>query len=468
MPSGHLRYLKGHRVDMYRYLLLCAIAFQNISHGQQNPPLRLATFSADITIPLGHRCMGILPTKASRIEDPLEAKGVVFLSDQQPVVFVALDWCEVRNGAYDQWRDRIAAAVGSTRQRIVVCSLHQHDAPVTDSGAQRLLDSVGLENELYDTAFQDECIDRVVDAMKQALSNPQVVTHYAATEAKVDRIASTRRVRLPDGHITFDRGSSSASQARFADADEGEIDPFLKTLRFFNDQSEIASISSYATHPMSYYGRGGVTADFVGLARRRRQMDTPGTMQIYASGCSGDVTAGKYNDGSPAMRGVLADRLYDAMHAASQSNQRTPLESFAFRCEAFQLPFHEGEEFERNAMTKVLWDSEADVRDRILAAMGLSSLDRIESGQAIDLPCLDFGKAQLVLLPGEAFVGYQLIAQSLRPDSFVMAIGYGECWPGYIPTKQAFDEGFNHGWRWVGRGSEGIIRDALQNALSPK
>ena len=59
---------------------------------------------------------------------------------------------------------------------------------------------------------------------------------------------------------------------------------------------------------MSYYGKGGVSADFIGLARRRRQEDLPGVFQIYVSGCSGNITAGKYNDGAPENRAVLADR----------------------------------------------------------------------------------------------------------------------------------------------------------------
>lgn len=118
-------------------------------------------------------------------------------------------------------------------------------------------------------------------------------------------------------------------------------------------------------------------------------------------------------------------------------------------------------------MQRVLENEATTVEKRITAAMGLSSLDRVESGQPIDLPCITLGNAQIVLLPGEAFVGYQLMAQRLRPNAFVMAIGYGECWPGYIPTKQAFDEGFGHGWRWVGRGCEAIIRDRLERAMAP-
>ena len=53
------------------------------------------------------------------------------------------------------------------------------------------------------------------------------------------------------------------------------------------------------------------------------------------------------------------------------------------------------------------------------------------------MPVLDFGMAQLLLLPGESYVEYQLLAQEPRPDSFVVTMGYGECAPGYIPTEQA-------------------------------
>jgi hypothetical protein len=93
---------------------------------------RLARFSADVTIPLGHRCMGVLPTKSKEIVDPLRVYGFVLLGADKPIVLAAFDWCEIRNGAYDQWRDALATAAGTSRERVVVSSLHQHDAPVIE------------------------------------------------------------------------------------------------------------------------------------------------------------------------------------------------------------------------------------------------------------------------------------------------------------------------------------------------
>ena len=434
----------------------------------QADDLKIAPFSADVTIPLGHRCMGILPTKSTTVEDPLEAHGFVLIGADQPIVLLALDWCEVRNGAYDEWRDALAAAAGTDRARVLLSSLHQHDAPVTDSGAQTYLDRVGLQGQLYDRDFHADCIRRVVTAMKESLEKAIPVTHLGHGQARVLHVASSRKVVYPDGRVKFDRYSSSGGNAFLQETDEGNIDPLLRTISFWNGDTPVLALHSYATHPMSFYGRGGVSADFVGRARRLREQDDQHVAQIYVSGCSGDVTAGKYNDGTPAMRPLLADRLHTAMKAAWDATVKTPLTSsmISFRNVPLLLPFNDDPPFARDALMKTLEDAQQPEGKRILAAMSLSSLDRVERGQPIDLVCVDFQTAKIVLLPGESFVGYQQLAQSLSGDVLTMSIGYGECWPGYIPTQKAFDENFDHDWRWVAKSAAVRMEKALRELLA--
>lgn len=431
--------------------------------------VRIAPFSVDVTIPLGHRCMGILPTKSITIEDPLEAHGLVLLGPDKPVVLLALDWCEVRNGAYDEWREAIAQAAGTDREHVLLSSLHQHDAPVTDSGAQSYLDKVGMKGELYDRDFQADCIRRTVSAIRESMNNAIPVTHLGHGQAKVQHVASSRKVVYPDGRVKFDRYSSAGGNEFLHGTDEGDIDPLLRTISFWNGDTPILALHSYATHPMSYYGRGGVSADFVGRARRLREQDDRRVAQIYVSGCSGDVTAGKYNDGTPAMRPLLADRLHSGMKAAWDATIKTPLTSsmISFRNVSLNLPFNDEPAFARDALLKTLEDPQQPEGQRILAAMSLSSLDRVERNQSIDLVCVDFAVARIVLFPGESFVGYQQLAQTLSGDIMTMSIGYGECWPGYIPTQKAFDENFDHDWRWVATTAAIPMEKALRELLSP-
>lgn len=443
--------------------LLCLI--HSFAPGVAAVEYRLATFAADVTVPLGHRSMGIIPIKTQRIADPLEAIGFVLLGPDAPLVYVAVDWCEIRNGAYDQWRDALASAAGTTRERVLVSALHQHDAPIPDAGAGALLQKVGLAGELYDVAFHQVAVKRVAEALQASLPQAQPVTHVGVGRSEVQQVASNRRIEHPDGRITFGRGSRSASDPVLAAAPTGEIDSELKTLSFWNGEKCLVALHVYATHPMSYYGQGVVSADFVGLARRKMQALHPQVRQLYASGCSGDVTAGKFNDGSEVARQQLIDRMFQAMQAAFATTVRSPLTQVEFRNTALHLPYYDHHDLKPERLRQQLENPDLRVEDRIWAAMGLSSWQRVQAGQAIDFPCVDFGVAQLVLFPGEAFVGYQLMAQQQRPDSTVFSIGYGESWPGYIPTNAGFADGFHDNWLWVGPGSEQQIRAALEVVL---
>ena len=102
-----------------------------------------------------------------------------------------------------------------------------------------------------------------------------------------------------------------------------------------------------------------------------------------------------------------------------------------------------------------------------LAALGLSWRQRADAGHRLEVPALDFGFAQFVLLPGEAYVEFQLAAQEARPDSFVVVAGYGECATGYIPTERHVAEGDTNlaDWCWVAPGSEARLRAAIRAAI---
>src|SRR4029079_3728949 len=104
--------------------------------GADAPKLRLSTFTTEVTIPLGHPCMGGGIAAAKEVLDPLFAHGFVLRGAGKPVAFVAVDWCEIRNEAYEAWRKGVADAVGTEPARVMVCSLHQHDAPVADLEAE--------------------------------------------------------------------------------------------------------------------------------------------------------------------------------------------------------------------------------------------------------------------------------------------------------------------------------------------
>ena len=429
---------------------------------------RVATFQADVTIPVGHACMGGGIPDVNEIIDPLFAKGFVLLGgSEQPVVLVAVDFCQLNNDAFDRWRAALAEAAGTAPQRVMLATVHQHDAPICDLRAQALLDTVGLKNSLCDPAFHEKVVQRTSDALRKALDTPRPVSQFGIGQAAVERVASNRRVAGDGGNVHWGRHSASRE---FDNAPEGEVDPYLKTFSLWDGDRPVVAWSSYAVHPMSHYGQGKVSADFVGMARARREADDPAVMQIYFTGCAGDTTAGKYNDGRPEERAVLADRLYQAMTAAWKSTRRLPLDAVAFRSAALRLPAREGGDFDLAAMRRILADPAERRWRRNSAALGLSWRERSQADHPIDVPCLDLGAgvaAQFVILPAETFVGYQLLAQRLRPHSSVMVAGFGDGAPGYLPTDACYVDGYHDDYSWVQPNVEAIMTNAIRSVIEP-
>ncbi|MEX0586811.1 MAG: hypothetical protein WD176_09210 [Pirellulales bacterium] len=403
-----------------------ALLFAVIARGEEPKSFRLATFTADVTVPLGHGMMGGA-WRATKIVDPLEAHGLVWLGADKPIVYVAVDWCEIRNDAYRQWQQLLADAAGTSPERVMTSTLHQHDAPVADLEAERMLRARKAAGSVCDPEFHEQAVRRVAAALKASLASAQAITHVGIGQAKVERVASNRRFVAPDGSVRFDRLSRTVDPIATA-ADEGTIDPWLKTLSFWHGERAVAAVSAYAVHPMSYYGSGEVSADFPGVARRSRQRETPDVKQIYVTGCAGNVTAGKYNDGSRANRAVLADRIQQAMIAAWKDTKKHELRQIRYHVTSLQLDPRSEAGFTAEDLQRTLSTAEKPF-DQCLAAMGLSWRKRCALGQSIEVPAIDFGAAQWLLLPGEAYVEFQLAAQAARarpsgsrPTSTVLSI----------------------------------------------
>src|SRR5260370_24527641 len=256
---------------MLRIIVFVVIAFfYSVPAWAGDKPLSIAVSEADITPPLGTPLCDGLVMPAKEIVDPISARGIVILTEDRPIVLCALDWVGIGNSGYDAFREALAKAAGTTRERVAVHCLHQHDAPGCDFQADAVLAGHGLGAKLFDPIFARKAINRVAAAVKKTIEKPQTVSHIAAGKAKVEKVASTRRVMGPDGKVKYVRYSST-KEPKIRAEPEGLIDPFVHLVSFWDGDRPIASLPYYATHPQSYYGKGGVSCDFPGLARRMRE-----------------------------------------------------------------------------------------------------------------------------------------------------------------------------------------------------
>ena len=407
---------------------------------QEEPLLRIATFQADVTPPLGAPlCHGsVAPVK--RIVDPLSARGIILLTDQAPIVLCAVDFVAISNEAHDAWRQALAEAVGTTPERVSVHALHQHDAPGIDFSTEAILAEHGLSGAMFDPDVARKAIADTAKAAAEALHTTHRVTHLGCGMGTVEKVASNRRVLGPDGHCIMVR-MSHCSSAKARAAPEGIIDPTVRLLSFWDGERPLVSITYYATHPQSYYGKGGVSYDFVGMARAAREQAVPGAMHIHFDGAGGDIAAGKYNDGSKKNRPVLAARLAKGMEAAWDAQTKTPIGASDVGWSVVPVALPVRKSIVESKLLRTLRNRKANVRHRIWDARQLAWLRRMRSGHKIELGCLRLGQARVLHMPGELCIGYQLAAQAMRPDLFVCMAAYADDGMAYICLKDAYGKG---------------------------
>ncbi|MDB6006094.1 MAG: hypothetical protein JWR15_3081 [Prosthecobacter sp.] len=447
---------------MHKLLLLLSLLALPAFGG----PLRLATFRADVTPPVGAPLCGGLVKPVEGVSEPLLALGVVILSDAKPVVLCAVDWCEIRAGDHVHWREVLAQAAGTTPERVAVQSLHQHNAPLADSAAHQLLGGAPSPVKVIDIEWTERALKGVAASIGVALNNTSPLTHIARGEAAVEKVASNRRIMGDDGKIAKMR-LSSTKDAVLQELPEGLVDPLLKTISFWNGEKKLAVLHYYATHPMSYYGDGMVTYDFVGAARERRTQ-TDGVPHLYFTGCGGNIAAGKYNDGSKEARARLGENIHAAMVASEQQMQRAPLTKIEWR--ALPVVLKANPEFPEERMLKVVENSATAASPRISAALRVGFIRQSAAGVPIQFTSLHLGDDVCLLhLPGEAFIEYQLFAQQQRPGGFVATASYGDGVPGYIPLEKSFAEGgYEPTQAFAAPESEKVMRETIVELLRAK
>lgn len=409
-----------------------------VARAAEAPSLKIAAFRVDASPPKDHPLCGGWIKPVVGMDDPEEAIGFVLTGAGDPIVVCAVDWTGILNQTHIQFRQALAQAAGTTPDRVAIQCVHQHNAPFVCRNTQALLDTLGegIQNLFPD--FLDRVQDSLAKAVEKACQNLRPVTHIAHGQGKVEKVASNRRILGPDGNLADWRGSASKVE-RHWELPEGQIDPYLKTVAFYDGETKLVACHYYATHPMSYYGDGMVCSDFVGLARKRRQAEEPGCTHIYFTGASGNIAAGKYNNGTPEARIQLTDRIYAGIVASESKLSPVAVSSASWSATPVFLPVRDT--LNESRLMDDVRNRDNALANRIRPAMMVSWMRRCEEKLPIVISALHVNDATMLHLPAESFLEYQLGAQAAAPNRFVATAAYGDGGPWYIPVETAYPQG---------------------------
>src|SRR5690606_30546932 len=98
------------------------------------------------------------------------------------------------------------------------------DAPICDFSAGKILAAHGRPTHRFDETATRPAIARAAAALARSLSTAKPVTHVGFGEARVEQVASNRRLFGPDGKVRAVRFTATKDAALRAEP-EGVIDP---------------------------------------------------------------------------------------------------------------------------------------------------------------------------------------------------------------------------------------------------
>ncbi len=413
--------------------------------------VRIGYGEVDITPQLGIPCALGVDDECEEIFDPISVIAVAIGSGDETLILTAADLIGLGRPETLELRGLVSEATGVPADRVVIHCTHTHEAPSTRIKYGEYLLERGLI--AYDPAYWERLQQAWVEAARTAIADMSSAT-AAWGVAKVDRVASNRRVTEPDGQITLRSSRAAGTAGRYP---EGNIDPFVRVLRFDREEAAPVALITYCCHPSVAGGDEGpyITADICGVARAVLH-DANGCSSIYMTGACGNTNPGKYAGLKSRKQDVmtLGYRLADAAQKAYETAEPLDSSRVSWGYRTVQLELREGfetaQELQAEVEQLVAEHKELNARgekdpggkfrrplNRYLAAT------YADAGKLTTEVCaLRLGDKGLIFYPAECFLelAYCLYAQYGQEN--IAVIENCDNTPAYILPPEAYAGGY--------------------------
>ncbi|MCY3766162.1 MAG: hypothetical protein OXH06_12150 [Gemmatimonadetes bacterium] len=275
-----------------------------------------------ITPPVGVSLSGWNPRasgdiRSRYVHDDLYARALVLRNGSRAWAQVAVDLTGVDAVATEQIRAAAADRTGLSPDTIMVCATHTHSGPAfcpvatayspedmarltirADGSAPAAMGRVTSVSSSAswvgetDLEWKAWLVAQAVEAVEEAHGALRPAS-AGFGEARIDGVASSRRVLMSDGNWGDPR-REPVEGVRVVS--RTSIDPLVRVfaVREQGTEAPLAAVINYGTHPWIFCG-SGISAEIAGAASDRvanswRRDDGAPPVVLYTSGPEGDVT----------------------------------------------------------------------------------------------------------------------------------------------------------------------------------
>jgi hypothetical protein len=383
------------------------------------------------------------------IHDDLHAKTLVFDDGHDQIVLVACDLVELPRAAVENARQRIQKSFGIPPDHILITATHSHTGP------QMVPEYVPKLGHW------------IADSVEMAEHDKQPVQLLEAVEEEPS-LPHNRRYLMKDGKVATNPGFLNPNIVEPV----GPIDPRLPVLTAETPQGRrIMTWVNYSMH-QDTVGGDWISADYsYYLGRMLSTFEGPDMTTIFTIGAAGDINHWNFHQPGPQRGFDTAKRLGEVLGAdvLKAYTHLSPVDSNHMRAmsSTLKLPFQDVSRDDVQKAEQILSvppPPNVDFTlDRVWATKVMKIHDSKKPNISAEVQVVTLGPLAFVGVPGELFVqlGMQIIKESPFPDTFILELANQDI--GYIPTKEAFEQG---GYEptsavFVPGGGEKIVKEAL-------
>lgn len=392
----------------------------------------------DVTPPLGTFVAGDFSARYSKtVLDPIYLNALAIEVDGKKVVIIACDFLMISMKYATPLRELIAKRVDIPAENVMLCALHQHSSIHVRDGANN--------NVLTDHSYMDVLYRKFGDVAVMAMNDLKEAKLSAGVRETDEKIAFIRRYVMKNGKIeTNPIGRYLEVDRPYYDADNN-----VRLLKFERKEGRDIALVNFSTHADVIHKHLN-SADWPGFARKFVEQDLENVSCILTVGVQGDsnhadFTIPEYKDGyehCQHMGRVIADTVVKMWNDTEEKKAD-------FLNSKIEIIYNKTrlDGMEREEEASKLLDDHYSGRVKGINYTLLGEASRIVKlknqtiYQRVPVTVMNLGEIGFVGFGGEPFTRYAELIRKACPDRFIIASCCTNGGEGYLPIKEAFNEG---------------------------
>jgi neutral ceramidase len=400
--------------------------------GSEGVCMRVGTAYRDITPDKPLALLGQMAVRiAERTRDPITVNAIVFDDGTNRVALVSADVCVLTEELPERMKKASSEATGIPVDDITVSATHTHVAPCTTG---QLFGDV-------DEDWLDFFVAATAEAVCSAVDNLEQATVFAGS-GWLDNMGWNRRGLRSDGACHMYHGSWQDEFVGIEGPRDGEVGVLFARRA---DDSVIAAITSFSTHPNSVEGESFYSADVPGEVRRVvRAVLGEDVGVVYLTGAAADTAPSIMVDNPENIQpwrgetGLKRSGAYlggEILRVISATTEPMVSQSLKHEHTVLDIPIREWDE----AIS--ITEFGGGMYDYFENSKNNWGKRRADGPVKVPLHAIRIGDAAICMNPAELYCIFGLEIKKHSPASVTLVAELTDAWVGYVPTPQAVRHG---------------------------